>query len=180
MSTGALESYLAGIDPVGAPTVLALDHAIRAAEPHLDVAIKYRILTYALRGDWRTWVCAVQVTKNGVCLRFLYGVLLDDPRGVLRAGTSVLKTWDMAFDDVVARRGRRCLRLGGRGALRPVQGLHPGGARREQGGSQGEASAQGPQLTDPGVLTDAAVARGEPGRRRHGRGQPASSSSRRS
>jgi hypothetical protein len=101
VSTGALESYLAGIDPVGAPTVLALDHAIRAAEPHLDVAIKYRILTYALRGDWRTWVCAVQVTKNGVCLRFLYGVLLDDPRGVLRAGTSVLKTWDMAFDDVV-------------------------------------------------------------------------------
>ena len=101
MSTGALESYLAGIDPVGAPTVLALDHAIRAAGPDLDVAIKYRILTYALRGDWRTWVCAVQVTKNGVCLRFLYGVLLDDPRGALRAGTSVLKTWDMAFDDVV-------------------------------------------------------------------------------
>jgi len=56
---------------------------------------------YALRGDWRTWVCAIDVTKKGACLRFLYGVLLDDPRGVLRAGRPVLKTWDFAFGDVV-------------------------------------------------------------------------------
>jgi hypothetical protein len=54
---------------------------------------------YALRGDWRTWVCAIDATRKGVSLRFLYGVILDDPRGVLRAGSSVLKTWDFAFDD---------------------------------------------------------------------------------
>ena len=32
--------------------------------------------------------------KSGVALRFLYGVMLPDPRGVLRAGSSVLMTWD--------------------------------------------------------------------------------------
>jgi hypothetical protein len=101
MNSPTLESYLADIDPVAAPVVIALDHAIRDAAPELGVAIKYRILTYALREDWRTWVCAVQATKKGVCLRFLYGVLLDDPRGVLRSGTSVLKTWDLGLDEVV-------------------------------------------------------------------------------
>jgi hypothetical protein len=38
---------------------------------------------------------------EGVGLRFLYGVLLEDPRRVLRAGTSVLKTWDFGFGDRV-------------------------------------------------------------------------------
>jgi hypothetical protein len=101
VSSAALQDYLSGIDPAATPIVIALDDAIRTAQPNLDVAIKYRILTYALQGDWHTWVCAVQATKKGVCLRFLYGVLLDDPRGVLRAGSSVLKTWDLGFDDVV-------------------------------------------------------------------------------
>lgn len=96
-----LEAYLAGVDAAAVPLVVALDEAIRTANPDFDVAIKYRILMYALRGDWRTWVCAIDTTKKGVCLRFLYGVLLDDPRGVLRAGSSVLKTWDVGFDEVV-------------------------------------------------------------------------------
>ena len=59
------------------------------------------MLTYAQRGDWGTWVCAIDAIRKGVCLRFLYGVLLDDPRGVLRAGSSVLKTWSFDFADVV-------------------------------------------------------------------------------
>ena len=45
--------------------------------------------------------CARSRRQRSVCLRFLYGVLLDDPRGVLRAGTSVLKTWDLGFQDIV-------------------------------------------------------------------------------
>jgi hypothetical protein len=101
VSGSALETYLASVDPTAAPLVVALDEAVRKAHPDFDVAIKYRILMYALRGDWRTWVCAIDVTKKGVCLRFLYGVLLDDPRGVLRAGSSVLKTWDFTSGDVV-------------------------------------------------------------------------------
>ena len=96
-----LETYLAGVDPAATTVVVALDAAVRDAHPGFDVAIKYGLLMYALDGDWRTWVCAVGATKAGVGLRFLYGVILDDPMGVLRAGSSVLKTWDFGFDDVV-------------------------------------------------------------------------------
>ncbi len=101
MNSSALETYLAGVDAGAAPLVVALDQAVRKAHTDLDVAIKYKILMYALHGDWRTWVCAIDATKKGVSLRFLYGVLLDDSRGVLRAGSSVLKSWDFALDDVI-------------------------------------------------------------------------------
>jgi len=56
---------------------------------------------YALQGDWRTWVCAIGAGNSGVALRFLYGVLLSDPKHVLRAGSSVLMTWDFALIDAV-------------------------------------------------------------------------------
>jgi hypothetical protein len=36
-----------------------------------------------------------RAAQLAVCLRFLWGVLLDDPLGVLRPGTSTLMTWDM-------------------------------------------------------------------------------------
>jgi hypothetical protein len=101
VSEPALETYLRGQEPRVAPLVRALDAAIRKAAPELDAAIKYKMLMYSLRGDWRTWVCAVGTSTKQVQLRFLYGVLLDDPRGILRAGTSVLKTWDFDFDDEV-------------------------------------------------------------------------------
>jgi hypothetical protein len=97
----AFDTYLSGVDGAAAPLVVALDDAVRKAYPDFDVAIKYGILMYALRGDWRTWVCAIDATKKAVGLRFLFGVLLDDPKRVLRAGSSVLKTWDFAFEDVV-------------------------------------------------------------------------------
>src|SRR5664280_2395124 len=99
----ALETYLGGVDPAATPLVLALDGVIREAHPDFDVAVKYRILMYALHGDWRTWVCAIDAGRKSVGLRFLYGVLLDDPLRVLRAGSSVLETWDFAFDQVVDR-----------------------------------------------------------------------------
>jgi hypothetical protein len=99
--SSALEAYLAGVAPEATPLVIKLDKAVRNAHLEFDVAVKYRILMYALRGDFRTWVCAIDAMRNGVALRFLYGVLLDDPRAVLRAGTSVLKTWDFAFDEVI-------------------------------------------------------------------------------
>jgi hypothetical protein len=101
MSGSELDAYLAGIDARAVAIARALDDAVAGACPNFDVAVKYRILMYTLAGDWRTWVCAIDARKNGVCLRFLYGVLLDDPRDVLRAGSSVLRTWDFAFDDVV-------------------------------------------------------------------------------
>ena len=50
------------------------------------MAIKYRLLSYTVDRDWRHWVCAVNATKSAVCLRFLWGVLLDDPLGRPAAG----------------------------------------------------------------------------------------------
>ncbi len=91
-----LAAYLAGVNAEAAPTVRALDRAIQTAHPDLAVAVKYNILMYAIEGDWRHWVVAIDAhPKAAIGLRFLYGVLLDDPRRVLRAGTSVLKTWDV-------------------------------------------------------------------------------------
>lgn len=101
MGDGELDKYLARVGENAAPVVVALDEAIRSAHPAFDVAIKYGMLMYGLNADWGTWVCAIGTSNKSVALRFLFGVLLDDPRRVLRAGSSVLKTWDFAFDDVV-------------------------------------------------------------------------------
>ena len=101
MKSESLEAYLKGVDPRAKPLVIDLDDVIRKVQPDLDVAIKYGLLMYGLRGDWRTWVCAIGAGNSGVALRFLYGVLLTDPKHVLRAGSSVLMTWDFALIDAV-------------------------------------------------------------------------------
>jgi len=62
--------------------------------PAFDTRITYKMLTYAPAGDFRHWICAIDVTKKAVCLTFLFGVLIDDPRGVLRAGTGISRTID--------------------------------------------------------------------------------------
>jgi hypothetical protein len=94
MGSDPLEEYASGVDHAAAETLRALDVAIRAAAPELDLAIKYRMPVYTLEGRWRHWVTALSVTKDAVNLRFLWGVLLDDPLHVLRPGTSTLMTWD--------------------------------------------------------------------------------------
>ena len=102
MSSSVLEEYLATIpDPRAERVVRELDQVIMATQPDLQVATRYKILTYALGGDWGTWVCAINAGRRSVALYFLYGVLLDDPRHVLRAGSSVLMTWDFGFDETI-------------------------------------------------------------------------------
>ena len=102
MSGAVLEQYVAGVvDPRAVPVVRELDRVITSTHPDFDVAIKYRILMYALRGDFHTWVCAINAGRRKVALHFLYGVLLDDPRHVLRPGSSVLMTWDIGFGRTV-------------------------------------------------------------------------------
>ena len=90
-----LEEYLALYDEAAGRVFVQLDATIREAAPELEVAIKSRLLSYTVERDWRHWVCAVNATKSAVCLRFLWGVLLDDPLGVLRKGSSTLTTWDI-------------------------------------------------------------------------------------
>jgi hypothetical protein len=92
-----VDDYLAGQDDAAHSVVRALDAAVRNAEPRFDVAVKYRMLMYTLDAQWRNWVAAVGTSTRGVQLRFLQGVLLDDPLHVLRAGSSHLMTWDFAF-----------------------------------------------------------------------------------
>jgi hypothetical protein len=90
----SLDDYLATVDDEAAETLRALDAAVRRAAPELESAIKYRMPTYTLDGRWRHWVVALSAIKDAVNLRFLWGVLLDDPLDVLRPGTSTLMTWD--------------------------------------------------------------------------------------
>ena len=102
MSSSVLEEYVASLaDPRGEPVVRELDRVIRKAHPSFDVAIKYKILMYGLNGDFHTFVCAINSGRRRVALNFLYGVMLDDPRKVLRAGTSVLMSWDFEFDEEI-------------------------------------------------------------------------------
>lgn len=99
--TTLLEEYLAGIDPAKADLVVELDRLVRAAAPELDVAIKYRMLTYALDANWWRWVAAIGVTKQAVNLRLLYGTRLESGLGVLRPGSSHLATLDLRPGDPV-------------------------------------------------------------------------------
>jgi hypothetical protein len=93
--TGALAELLAGVDPAKAGLVVELDRLVRAAAPELDAALKYRMLTYAIGGDWWRWVVAISTTKQAVNLRFLYGTRLDAGVGILRPGSSHLANLDL-------------------------------------------------------------------------------------
>ena len=90
-----LDEFLAGVDPAAAPLVGELDRLVRAAAPELGSAIKYRMLTYAIGGDWWRWVAAISVSKQAVNLRLLYGTRLESGAGVLRPGSSHLANLDV-------------------------------------------------------------------------------------
>ncbi len=95
------EGYVDRVDTAAVAGVLHLDKLIRAVLPSFHVSIKYGMLMYSTEGDWRTWVCAIGTSARLIQLRFLYGVLLDDPKHVLRKGSSVLMTWDFDFDETI-------------------------------------------------------------------------------
>jgi len=100
MPNAALEDYVTTLaDRRGERVVRELDRIIRETQPDLGVAIKYKILMYGLNGDFHTFVCAINSGRRRVALSFLYGVMLEDPKRVLRAGTSVLMSWDFEFDE---------------------------------------------------------------------------------
>lgn len=99
MADSPLDEYLATQHPSVHPVVVALHEAVVAAAPDLQVAVKYKMLMYSVEGRWRMWSIAIGTTSKVVALRFLYGVILDDPLGVLRGGTSVLMNWDFPLDD---------------------------------------------------------------------------------
>jgi hypothetical protein len=101
MSDSAEDEFIGSVDPRFAPIVGAIHLAVVDAAPALNRRISYRMLTYTLGQDLRNWVCAIGVTRKAVCLRFLFGTFLSDPRGLLRAGTSILSTMDFTTVDQV-------------------------------------------------------------------------------
>lgn len=104
MNTPILDAYLSTIDARWHPMVTALDRSVRAAAPALKPDIRYRIFMYALDDDYRAWVCAISPTTKVVCLRFLAGTYMADPRGLLRPGTSTLSTIDFnALEEIDAQ-----------------------------------------------------------------------------
>ena len=104
MSGTAIDEYVAGIDGRLAPIVAALDDAIVGAGAELACAVKYRMLTYAIGGDFQHWVCAIDAhPRSGVAVRFLYGDLLDFSGISHRAGSTTMRTIDhRELDDVDA------------------------------------------------------------------------------
>jgi hypothetical protein len=89
--------YFESIGAEWQTAVRTLDALVTAVKPDFEVQIAYGILIYSLPGAKRSqWVCAISTTTKAVQLRFLYGYILDDPSGVLRAGTGVLRTIDFA------------------------------------------------------------------------------------
>jgi hypothetical protein len=88
MSGSVLADYLAGTDPKSRRLVERLSKVLsRSAEP-LDVAVKWRRLTFAQGGDFHHWICGVHRTKSAVDLVFHSGGLLRGPDSRLIGGAS--------------------------------------------------------------------------------------------
>jgi hypothetical protein len=103
VSDTALDAYLERVEPRFVPIVRALAAAIEAAAPELLAWSSYGMLLHGREAHRREWVCAVGTSSKAVNLRFLRGDLLSDPAGVLRAGSSTLKTIDYrTLEDVDA------------------------------------------------------------------------------
>ena len=90
-----VDGFLADKPARWADTTRELHRLIMSAEPALTARVSYRMLMYHLGADKARWVVAVDVREKVVTVRFLWGVLLDDPRGILRGGTSTLMNLDL-------------------------------------------------------------------------------------
>ena len=103
MPESALESYLPTVREDARDTVRALAAAVDAVGAGFDCKVTYRMLVYTFGRRWHQWVVAIGVSRAKVNLRFLYGTELDDPAGILRAGTSTASQADFsATEDVDA------------------------------------------------------------------------------
>lgn len=99
--TSLVDPFLEGKDARWHALTRELDALIGAAEPALIGRISYKMLMYHLGADKARWVVAIDVRDKVVSVRFLWGVLLDDPRGILRGGTSTLMTLDIPSPDAL-------------------------------------------------------------------------------
>lgn len=101
MTASVVDGFLAGKDARWHPLTRELDRLITTAEPALLTRVAYRMLMYHLGTDKARWVVSIDVRDKVVTVRFLWGVLLDDPRGILRGGTSTLMNLDLPSPDAL-------------------------------------------------------------------------------
>jgi hypothetical protein len=121
----ALTAYLDFVDPAREPLLRSLDAAVRSAGEPLEAAVKYRLLMYALGGDFYHWVCAIGPTKRTLSLRFLYGDLLDFGPLAARPGSTTMRTLDYTTVEEVDAPAVAHL-------VREAVGLHPVHVARER------------------------------------------------
>lgn len=96
-----VEAFLADRPARWGDTTRELHRLIMAAGPALTARVSYKMLMYHLGTDKARWVVAIDVREKAVTVRFLWGVLLDDPRRILRGGTSTLMNLDLPSPDAL-------------------------------------------------------------------------------
>jgi len=96
MSEAVVAEYLETVRADAYHTARALADAVAAADAGFDCKVTWKMLVYAFDARWRDWVVAIGVSKSVVNLRFLHGDQLEDPAGLLRAGSSTMMTIDYA------------------------------------------------------------------------------------
>jgi hypothetical protein len=86
-----VEAWLSQWSPDQQKQVEWLAGKVHAAGVRVDEAIKWRQLTFTIRGNWHHWLCAVAVTRSGVSLVFHKGSLFDDRAGLLQGDGRYLR-----------------------------------------------------------------------------------------
>lgn len=83
--------------------------------PDMDHAIKWRVPTFTVKGNWHHWLFSISQTKKGVTLNFHKGWLLADPEQVLQGDGKHLRQLvftlpEQVHEEVVASLMREAIR----------------------------------------------------------------------
>lgn len=83
--------------------------------PDMQNAIKWRVPTFTLNGNWHHWLFSISQTKKGVTLNFHKGWLLADPEQVLQGDGKHLRQLvftlpEQVREEVVANLMREAIR----------------------------------------------------------------------
>ncbi len=81
-------AFVAGLRPEEQAAVERLVEVVRSTGHPLELAVRWRQLTFGYAGDFHHWICGIAATKKAVVLVFHFGGLLDDPNGRFRVGES--------------------------------------------------------------------------------------------
>jgi hypothetical protein len=69
--------------------------------PEFDCEIVWDQITFTLNQNWHHWIFAVSESRQGVTVSFHKGALLKDPRKILKATGSHLKTIRYEYREMV-------------------------------------------------------------------------------